>query len=121
MEVKGSGKHSVNDYRRKKFFITSPWCLSKNVALVLQLFSYFKDVLFRYLDCEEGEIRNRIKTKNPYILITRIQRYQKSNSFLYASAGNTKGGSITTVDLLFDLFGLVCFANKNKNCELSYS
>jgi len=24
-------------------------------------------------------------------------------------------------DLLFDWFGLVCFANKNKNCELSYS
>ncbi len=30
-----------------------------------------------------------------------------------------KGGSITvTVDLLFDWFGLVCFANKNKNCQL---
>jgi hypothetical protein len=26
-----------------------------------------------------------------------------------------------TVDLLFDLFGLVCFANKNKNCQLPYS
>jgi hypothetical protein len=26
-----------------------------------------------------------------------------------------------TVDLLFDWFGLVCFANKNKNCQLSYS
>ncbi len=26
-----------------------------------------------------------------------------------------------TVDLLFDWFGLACFANKNKNCELSYS
>jgi hypothetical protein len=26
-----------------------------------------------------------------------------------------------TVDLLFDLFGLVCFVNKNKNCQLSYS
>jgi hypothetical protein len=23
-----------------------------------------------------------------------------------------------TVDLLFDLFGLVCFANKNKSCQL---
>jgi len=30
--------------------------------------------------------------------------------------GNTKGGSI-----LFDWFGLVCFANKNKKCQLSYS
>jgi hypothetical protein len=26
-----------------------------------------------------------------------------------------------TVDLLFDWFGLVCFANKNKNCQLVYS
>jgi hypothetical protein len=26
-----------------------------------------------------------------------------------------------TVDLLFDWFGLVCFANKNKICQLSYS
>ncbi len=30
-------------------------------------------------------------------------------------AVNTKGGSITvTIDLLFDWFGLACFANKNK-------
>jgi hypothetical protein len=26
-----------------------------------------------------------------------------------------------TVDLLFDWFGSVCFENKNKNCQLSYS
>jgi hypothetical protein len=26
-----------------------------------------------------------------------------------------------TVDLLFDWFGLVCFANKKKNCQLPYS
>ncbi len=25
-----------------------------------------------------------------------------------------------TIDLLFEWFGLVCFANKNKNCQLSY-
>jgi hypothetical protein len=25
------------------------------------------------------------------------------------------------IDLLFDWFGLLCFANKNKNCQLSYS
>jgi len=30
--------------------------------------------------------------------------------------GNTKGGKYhCTVDLLFDWFGFVCFANKNKN------
>jgi hypothetical protein len=26
-----------------------------------------------------------------------------------------------TIDLLFDWFGLVCFVNKNKNCQESYS
>jgi hypothetical protein len=25
-------------------------------------------------------------------------------------------GEVSTVDLLLDWFGLVCFANKNKNC-----
>jgi hypothetical protein len=31
--------------------------------------------------------------------------------------GNTKGGKYhCTIDLLYDWFGLVCFANKNKNC-----
>ncbi len=25
------------------------------------------------------------------------------------------------VDILLDWFGLVCFANKNNNCQLSYS
>ncbi len=33
--------------------------------------------------------------------------------------GNTKGHC--TIDLLFDCFALVCFANKNKNWQLSYS
>jgi len=35
--------------------------------------------------------------------------------------GILKGKYHCTVDLLFDWFGLVCFANKNKNCPLSYS
>jgi hypothetical protein len=35
------------------------------------------------------------------------------------SSWNTKGGS--TIDLLFAWFGLVCFANKNKYCQLSNS
>jgi hypothetical protein len=34
--------------------------------------------------------------------------------------GNTKGGRYhCTVDLLFDWFGLVCFVNKNRNCQSS--
>jgi hypothetical protein len=37
-------------------------------------------------------------------------------------SGNTKKGKYhCTIELLFDWFGLVCFANKNKNCQLSYS
>jgi len=36
------------------------------------------------------------------------------------SSGNTKRGSIT-VPLTSCLTGLVCFANKNENCMLSYS
>ncbi len=28
-----------------------------------------------------------------------------------------RGKYHSTVDLLFDWFGLVCFANKNKNCQ----
>jgi hypothetical protein len=31
------------------------------------------------------------------------------------------GRKYCTADLLFDWFGLVCFANKNKKCQLSYS
>jgi hypothetical protein len=32
-----------------------------------------------------------------------------------------KGKYHCTIDLLFDLLGLVCFSNKNKNCQLPYS
>ncbi len=35
--------------------------------------------------------------------------------------GILKGEYHYTIDLLFDWFGLVCFANKNKNCQLSCS
>jgi hypothetical protein len=30
-------------------------------------------------------------------------------------------GEVCTTDLLFDWFGLISFANKNKNCQLPYS
>jgi hypothetical protein len=32
--------------------------------------------------------------------------------------GILRGKYHCTIDLLFDWFGLVCFANKNKNCQL---
>ncbi len=43
-------------------------------------------------------------------------------SSLLVNPGNTKRGKYhCTIDLLLDSFGLVCFANKNENCQLSYS
>jgi hypothetical protein len=50
--------------------------------------------------------------------------HENINFLLLASLskhGILKGKYHCTVDLLFDWFGLVCFANKNKNCQLSYS
>ncbi len=45
---------------------------------------------------------------------TERQRERKTERKMMA-AGNTKGGKYhCTIDLLFDRFGLVCFANKNK-------
>jgi hypothetical protein len=35
----------------------------------------------------------------------------------YFDQGILKGKYHFTVDLLFDWFGLVCFADKNKNCQ----
>jgi hypothetical protein len=50
------------------------------------------------------------------------QPYSRHGSQLMLMPGNTKGGKYhCTIDLLFDWFGLVCFVNKNKNCQLSYS
>ncbi len=40
--------------------------------------------------------------------------------FNLPNQGILKGKYHCTVDLLFDWFGLVCIANKNKNCQLSY-
>jgi len=43
-------------------------------------------------------------------------------SDLDVKPGNTKGEKYhCTIDLLFDWFGLVCFVNENKYCQLSYS
>jgi hypothetical protein len=40
----------------------------------------------------------------------------------YYQQGILKGEKYhCTVDFLFDWFGLVCFANKNKYCQLSYN
>jgi hypothetical protein len=43
-----------------------------------------------------------------------INQFVRSREYL-------RGKYHCTIDLLFDWFGLTCFANKNKNCHLSYS
>ncbi len=54
--------------------------------------------------------------KNTYSTgITHDHHHLLQSSYFYT--GNTKGGKYRcTIDLLF---GLACFANKNKNCQLS--
>jgi hypothetical protein len=42
-------------------------------------------------------------------------------NFLNRGREYLRGKYHCTIDLPFDWFGLVCFANKNKNCQLSYS
>ncbi len=50
-----------------------------------------------------------------YTILNYLDKYfLEANALAYP--GNTKRGKYhCTVDLLFDWFGLVCFANKNKN------
>ena len=56
--------------------------------------------------------------------VTRRSRVEGSRPTVATGTGRENGDRgkyRCTVDLLFDLFGLVCFANKNKNCQMSYS
>jgi hypothetical protein len=48
-------------------------------------------------------------------------KYSHSSFMNSQSREYQKGMDHCTVDLLLDLFGLPCFANKNKKCQLSYS
>ncbi len=43
------------------------------------------------------------------------------NNVISCTREYSRGKYHCTTDLLFDLFELACFANKNKNCQLSYS
>ncbi len=65
------------------------------------------------IDTKRSSLYN--KSANYKIYKLRVENFK-------VKPGNTKGGSITVLlYLLFDWFGLVCFANKNKKCKLSYS
>jgi len=61
------------------------------------------------------------------IIQTNVTKFKVENSaqvlsfWLKFVQGILKGKYHRTIDLLFDWFGLICFANKNKNCQLSYS
>jgi len=48
-------------------------------------------------------------------------RRKRSQSVIGLYREYQRGKYHRTIDLLFDWFGLVCFATKNKNCHLSYS
>ncbi len=52
-----------------------------------------------------------------------VRRFANTNQSpnLYDSREYLRGKYHCTIDILFDWFGLVCFANKNKKCQLSYS
>ncbi len=57
-----------------------------------------------------------------YIRVEGVRSDKHTNLLHYASYREYQRGKYhCTIDLLFDWFGLVCFANKNKNCQLSYS
>ncbi len=49
------------------------------------------------------------------------QHFHSCQIFLGQTRECKRGKYHCTVDLLFDWFGLACFANKNKNCQYSYS
>ncbi len=57
----------------------------------------------------------RCKLKHNFTIVT-----YDPKTFI-VQAGNTERGSNTVPLTSIDWFGLVCFANKNKNCQFSYS
>jgi hypothetical protein len=51
------------------------------------------------------------------VCLLKIVAKQCLQLFVGPQKGILKGKYHCTIDLLFDWFGLVCFANKNKNCQ----
>jgi hypothetical protein len=49
------------------------------------------------------------------------ERCMASDNKMTQNRKYKRGKYHCTIDLLFDWSGLVCFANKNKYCQLSYS
>jgi hypothetical protein len=55
----------------------------------------------------------------PHVYV--CERERECVCVLYNVREYLRGKYHCTVDLLLYWFGLVCFTNKNKNCQLSYS
>ncbi len=61
-----------------------------------------------------------------FIILSINKLHRKHHIFLFQylyayTRKYLRGKYHCTIDLLFDLFGLACFANKNKKCQLPYS
>jgi hypothetical protein len=76
-----------------------------------------KDEPKKFLLANYWRAKHESKWVNVLLKNTSISLKYKQGS----NQGILKGKYHCTADLLFDWFGLVCFANKNKNCQLSYS
>ncbi len=92
-----------------------------------KIFSVWKQNIFQclWLTCCLKLFHNFINFPKWWALFL-ISLNQKSSN-VYCSdwwmsyQGIKKGKYHCTIDLLFDWFGLICFANKNINCQLSYN
>jgi hypothetical protein len=102
----------------------------KDVAMVPSLFQVH--VLYDFeaqpdtgeLTITAGEVLTltRCPSLKPFLFVSVAPL--KDTLFVHCSSkrlgqGILKGKYHCTVDLLFDWFGLVCYVNKNKNCQLS--
>jgi hypothetical protein len=69
-----------------------------------------------YAECHCAECHHRGVKGSTHLGSGIIRKYKtwKGQTREYS-----EGNCHCTIDLLFDWLGLVCFANKNKNCQLS--
>jgi hypothetical protein len=75
----------------------------------VQIFKNFFQAEPEHLSDHRHHIKNRLsngKYRQPYFVMF-VQGILKGDIYYYC-----------TVEILFDWFGLVCFANKNKNWQL---
>ncbi len=83
--------------------------------------SYKHSSLIGLIDSDEWKKFYNIDTRWLALIRAALENLNEAPFIVVAilKPGNTKGEVSITVDLLFDWFGLVCFANKNNYCQLS--